>query len=380
MKGKKVKYSKMLMSWFGPLLILLTVIIILFVSVGSYRMLLDQMITGKINEITLINQKIGSVLSYSNAINNFLYYDEGAYGYFGLDKISGEDNADVSYSLRMDKARIKAMLSNFVKGFDVVLLGDNGLEATSYMNYEAIDFDVLRESGVLKESIDSKTEKGEFIISGIYKKDRGRSYYVKYHNVFSVLDGEYIGTQFVLIQESYFRSSYSKLKYDIGRIFLYDENDTLFNARNYSRQEAELVREFVLNSDKEYMILDGHLLIKDTSAETGWTVAESILLSNITDKIFELMRSIVIFSASALIAGSAIIIFLSKRLTKPLRDFNSIIESSSIGQGQRGESKKGGSRIAEIDSLYSSFTDMNKRNTELVNKLIDNENEKRLAE
>ena len=140
------------------------------------------------------------------------------------------------------------------------------------------------------------------------------------------------------------------------------------------------MREFVLNSDDEYMILDGHLLIKDTSAETGWTVAESILLSNITDKIFELMRSIVIFSASALIAGSAIIIFLSKRLTKPLRDFNSIIESSSIGQGQRGESKKGGSRIAEIDSLYSSFTDMNKRNTELVNKLIDNENEKRLAE
>ena len=379
MKGKKVKYSKILIGWFGSLLILLTVIIILFVSVGSYRMLLNQMITGKINEITLINQKIGSVLSYSNAVNDFLYYDEGAYGYFGLGEISAEDNDEVSYRLRMDKARIKALLNNFAKGFDVVLIGDNGIEATSYMNYEAIDFDVLRKSEVLKKSIDEETEKGEFIISGIYKKDRGRSYYIKYHNVFSVLDGEYIGTQLVLIQDSYFKNSYSKLKYDIGKIFLYDENNTLFNARNYSEKEAELVREFALKNDDEYIILDGHLLIKDTSAETGWTVAESIPLSNITDKISDLMRNIVIFSVIALVVGSLMIILLSKRLTKPLRDFNSIIEKTSIGQEQYKE-YFGDSRIAEIDSLYSSFSDMNKRNTELVNKLIDNENEKRLAE
>lgn len=379
MKDRRVRYSSILIKWFGILLILLLIVIVAFVSAESYKMMLWQTIMGKINEITLINQKVGTIVSYANAVENLFYYDQGTYGYFNDEHIAGIENSEISYELKMDKARIRSQMDNLVSGFDVIMTGDNGLMATSFTDELNLDLGVIRENENLRTSIIEKVESGGFFVTGLYRQELDRSYYVKYHNVFSVRNKTYLGTQFVLIQDSYFEQSYSRLEFDIGTIFLFDASGNLFNIGDHSDEEIGSIREFVLNSDVDHAITDGKLLIKDLSEETGWTVAESISLSTITDMIFVLVRNIIIFSIVALAIGVVMIVFLSKKITRPLRMFNDVIERSSIKQDSTYEDSES-SRIIEIDSLYKSFSEMNRHNMELVDKLIQNENEKKVTE
>lgn len=379
MKGKKVGYSTILIRWFGVLFVILLAAITLFGSVQSYRILLKQTITSKINEITLINQKVGSIISYSNAVNNFFYFNEGSYENFASESITEADNEEISYELRMDKARTRSQIDNVVTGFDVVVIGNNGLMATSFSDPENVEYTVLRSNLKVKKSISESKETGEFLISGLNKKDKSKSYYVKYNNIYSPINREYLGTQFVAIDDDYFENSYSKLQYDLGTIFIFDKNDVLFNTGKYSVDEAVKARDFVAKESAQYKTTDGCLMIKDKSQETGWTVAEMIPLKNITNIMKEMVFTIVLFAAIALAAGIFMVMLLARRIISPLQDFNNIIEKTRIQKGQT-EEYLGGSSIIEIDSLYDSFNEMNRKNTALVDKLIKNENDKRLAE
>lgn len=379
MKGKKVGYSTILIKWFGVLFIILLAAITLFGSVQSYRILLKQTITSKINEITLINQKVGSIISYSNAVNNFFYFNEGSYENFASESITEADNEEISYELRMDKARTRSQMDNVVTGFDVVVIGNNGLMATSFSDPENVEYTVLRSNLKVKKSISESKETGEFLISGLSKKDKSKSYYVKYNNIYSPINREYLGTQFVAIDDDYFEKSYSKLQYDLGTIFIFDKNGVLFNTGKYSVDEAVKVSDFVAKESAKYKTTDGCLMIKDKSQETGWTVAEMIPLKNITNMMKEMVFTIVLFAAIALVAGIFMVMLLARRIISPLQDFNKVIEKTRIQKGQT-EEYLGGSSIIEIDSLYDSFNEMNRKNTALVDKLIKNENDKRLAE
>ena len=379
MKGKKVGYSTILIRGFGALFVILLAAITLFGSVQSYRILLKQTITSKINEITLINQKVGSIISYSNAVNNFFYFNEGSYENFASESITQADNEEISYELRMDKARTRSQMDNVVTGFDVVVIGNNGLMATSFSDPENVEYTVLRSNLKVKKSISESKETGEFLISGLNKKDKSKSYYVKYNNIYSPINREYLGTQFVAIDDDYFEKSYSKLQYDLGTIFIFDKNGVLFNTGKYSVDEAVKARNFVAKESAQYKTTDGCLMIKDKSQETGWTVAEMIPLKNITNMMKEMIFTIVLFAAIALIAGIFMVMLLARRIISPLQDFNKVIEKTRIQKGQT-EEYLGGSSIIEIDSLYDSFNEMNRKNTALVDKLIKNENDKRLAE
>ena len=379
MKGKKVGYSTILIRGFGALFVILLAAITLFGSVQSYRILLKQTITSKINEITLINQKVGSIISYSNAVNNFFYFIEGSYENFASESITQADNEEISYELRMDKARTRSQMDNVVTGFDVVVIGNNGLMATSFSDPENVEYTVLRSNLKVKKSISESKETGEFLISGLNKKDKSKSYYVKYNNIYSPINREYLGTQFVAIDDDYFEKSYSKLQYDLGTIFIFDKNGVLFNTGKYSVDEAVKARNFVAKESAQYKTTDGCLMIKDKSQETGWTVAEMIPLKNITNMMKEMIFTIVLFAAIALIAGIFMVMLLARRIISPLQDFNKVIEKTRIQKGQT-EEYLGGSSIIEIDSLYDSFNEMNRKNTALVDKLIKNENDKRLAE
>ncbi|MGI6040635.1 MAG: sensor histidine kinase [Candidatus Alectryocaccobium sp.] len=379
MKGKKVGYSTILIKWFGVLFIILMAAITLFSSGQSYRILLKKTITSKINEITLINQKVGSIISYTNAVNNFFYFNEGSYENFASESITEADNEEISYELRMDKARTRSQMDNVVTGFDVVVIGNNGLMATSFSDPENVEYTVLRSNLKVKKSISESKETGEFLISGLNKKDKSKSYYVKYNNIYSPINREYLGTQFVAIDDDYFEKSYSKLQYDLGTIFIFDKNVVLFNTGKYSIDEAIKVRDFVAKESAQYKTIDGFLMIKDKSQETGWTVAEMIPLKNITNMMKEMIFTIVLFAAIALIAGIFMVMLLARRIISPLQDFNKVIEKTRIQKGQT-EEYLGGSSIIEIDSLYDSFNEMNRKNTALVDKLIKNENDKRLAE
>lgn len=379
MKGNKVGYSTILIRWFGVLFIILLAAITLFGSVQSYRILLKQTITSKINEITLINQKVGSIISYSNAVNNFFYFNEGSYENFASESITQADNEEISYELRMDKARTRSQMDNVVTGFDVVVIGNNGLMATSFSDPENVEYTVLRSNLKVKKSISESKETGEFLISGLNKKDKSKSYYVKYNNIYSPINREYLGTQFVAIDNDYFEKSYSKLQYDLGTIFIFDKNGVLFNTGKYSVDEAVKVRDFVAKESAKYKTADGCLMIKDKSQETGWTVAEMIPLKNITNMMKEMVFTIVLFAAIALVAGIFMVMLLARKIISPLQDFNKVIEKTRIQKGQT-EEYLGGSSIIEIDSLYDSFNEMNRKNTALVDKLIKNENDKRLAE
>lgn len=379
MKGKKVGYSTILIRWFGVLFVILLAAITLFGSVQSYRILLKQTITSKINEITLINQKVGSIISYSNAVNNFFCFNEGSYENFASESITEADNEEISYELRMDKARTRSQMDNVVTGFDVVVIGNNGLMATSFSDPENVEYTVLRSNLKVKKSISASKETGEFLISGLNKKDKSKSYYVKYNNIYSPINREYLGTQFVAIDDDYFEKSYSKLQYDLGTIFIFDKNGVLFNTGKYSVDEAVKARNFVAKESAQYKTTDGCLMIKDKSQETGWTVAEMIPLKNITNMMKEMVFTIVLFAAIALVAGIFMVMLLARRIISPLQDFNKVIEKTRIQKGQT-EEYLGGSSIIEIDSLYDSFNEMNRKNTALVDKLIKNENDKRLAE
>lgn len=379
MKGKKVGYSTILIRWFGVLFVILLAAITLFGSVQSYCILLKQTITSKINEITLINQKVGSIISYSNAVNNFFCFNEGSYENFASESITEADNEEISYELRMDKARTRSQMDNVVTGFDVVVIGNNGLMATSFSDPENVEYTVLRSNLKVKKSISESKETGEFLISGLNKKDKSKSYYVKYNNIYSPINREYLGTQFVAIDDDYFEKSYSKLQYDLGTIFIFDKNGVLFNTGKYSVDEAVKARNFVAKESAQYKTTDGCLMIKDKSQETGWTVAEMIPLKNITNMMKEMIFTIVLFAAIALIAGIFMVMLLARRIISPLQDFNKVIEKTRIQKGQT-EEYLGGSSIIEIDSLYDSFNEMNRKNTALVDKLIKNENDKRLAE
>ena len=379
MKGKKVGYSTILIRGFGALFVILLAAITLFGSVQSYRILLKQTITSKINEITLINQKVGSIISYSNAVNNFFCFNEGSYENFASESITQADNEEISYELRMDKARTRSQMDNVVTGFDVVVIGNNGLMATSFSDPENVEYTVLRSNLKVKKSISESKETGEFLISGLNKKDKSKSYYVKYNNIYSPINREYLGTQFVAIDDDYFEKSYSKLQYDLGTIFIFDKNGVLFNTGKYSVDEAVKARNFVAKESAQYKTTDGCLMIKDKSQETGWTVAEMIPLKNITNMMKEMIFTIVLFAAIALIAGIFMVMLLARRIISPLQDFNKVIEKTRIQKGQT-EEYLGGSSIIEIDSLYDSFNEMNRKNTALVDKLIKNENDKRLAE
>ena len=165
MKGKKVGYSTILIRWFGVLFVMLLAAITIFGAVQSYRILLKQTITSKINEITLINQKVGSIISYSNAVNNFFYFNEGSYENFASESITEADNEEISYDLRMDKARTRSQMDNVVTGFDVVVIGNNGLRATSFSDPENIEYTVLRSNLKVKKSKSESKETGEFLIS-----------------------------------------------------------------------------------------------------------------------------------------------------------------------------------------------------------------------
>ena len=379
MKGKKVGYSTILIRWFGVLFVILLAAITLFGSGQSYRILLKQTITSKINEITLINQKVGSIISYSNAVNNFFYFNEGSYENFASESITEADNEEISYELRMDKARTRSQMDNVVTGFDVVVIGNNGLMATSFSDPENVEYTVLKSNLKIKKSISESKETGEFLISGLNKKDKTKSYYVKYNNIYSPINREYLGTQFVAIDDDYFEKSYSKPQYDLGTIFIFDKNGVLFNTGKYSVDEAVKVRDFVAKEGAQYKTTDGCLMIKDRSQETGWTVAEMIPLKNITNMMKEMVFTIVLFAAIALVAGIFMVMLLARRIISPLQDFNKVIEKTRIQKGQT-EQYLGGSSIIEIDSLYDSFNEMNRKNTALVDKLIKNENDKRLAE
>ncbi|MCI5569439.1 MAG: sensor histidine kinase [Lachnospiraceae bacterium] len=379
MKGKKVGYSTILIRWFGVLFVILLAAITLFSSGQSYRILLKQTITSKINEITLINQKVGSIISYSNAVNNFFYFNEGSYENFASESITQADNEEISYELRMDKARTRSQMDNVVTGFDVVVIGNNGLMATSFSDPENVEYTVLRSNLKVKKSISESKETGEFLISGLNKKDKSKSYYVKYNNIYSPINREYLGTQFVAIDDDYFEKSYSKLQYDLGTIFIFDKNGVLFNTGKYSVDEAVKARNFVAKESAQYKTTDGCLMIKDKSQETGWTVAEMIALKNITNMMKEMVFTIVLFAAIALVAGIFMVMLLARRIISPLQEFNKVIEKTRIQKGQT-EEYLGGSSIIEIDSLYDSFNEMNRKNTALVDKLIKNENDKRLAE
>mgnify|MGYP004455645161 FL=1 len=279
----------------------------------------------------------------------------------------------------MDKARTRSQMDNVVTGFDVVVIGNNGLMATSFSDPENVEYTVLRSNLKVKKSISESKETGEFLISGLNKKDKSKSYYVKYNNIYSPINREYLGTQFVAIDDDYFEKSYSKLQYDLGTIFIFDKNGVLFNTGKYSVDEAVKVRDFVAKESAQYNTTDGFLMIKDKSQETGWTVAEMIPLKNITNMMKEMIFTIVLFAAIALIAGIFMVMLLARKIISPLQDFNKVIEKTRIQKGQT-EEYLGGSSIIEIDSLYDSFNEMNRKNTALVDKLIKNENDKRLAE
>ncbi len=378
MKKTKIKYSSVLTKGFCLIFISILAAVTILVSVQSYNMLLKQTINGKINEITLINQKIGSIISYSNAVSNLFYYNEGTYGDFSRDSVSDEENEDISYSLRMDKARIKSQMDNLVSGFDVVLTGKNGLEATSIAQAEGLNIDILKNENSIKESVKTEKESGQLLISGLDETDKEKSFYVKYSNIYSASQNEYLGTLFIIVDENYFEKSYSKLKYDLGKIFLADREGNILNKGEYDNADIEEIQSFIENEKVKYSASNKNLIIKDESAETGWTVAEIIPLENISNMIRNLVVSIVVFAAIALAIGILVIASLAKRLTRPLADFNELIENSRIKK--EGLKDDQGSKILEIDSLYKSFNEMNEQNAALVDKLIDNENEKRLTE
>lgn len=378
MKKTKIKYSSVLTKGFCLIFISILTAVTILVSVQSYNMLLKQTINGKINEITLINQKIGSIISYSNAVSNLFYYNEGTYGNFSRDSVSDEENEDISYALRMDKARIKSQMDNLVSGFDVVLIGRNGLEATSLSQAESLNIDILKNENVIKESAENEKESGQILISGLDSADKEKSFYVKYSNIYSALQNKYLGTLFIIVDENYFEKSYSKLKYDLGKIFLADREGNILNKKEYEDTDIDEIQSFIANKDIQYVVSGKNLIIKDESGETGWMVAEIIPLENISNMIRDLVVSIIIFAAVALAIGIFVIASLAKKLTKPLADFNELIENSRIrSEGLLGDQR---SSILEIDSLYKSFNEMNRQNTALVDKLIENENEKRLTE
>lgn len=378
MKKKKIKYSSVLTKGFCLIFISILTAVTILVSVQSYNMLLKQTINGKINEITLINQKIGSIISYSNAVSNLFYYNEGAYGNFSKDSVSDEENENISYKLRMDKARIKSQMDNLVSGFDVVLTGNNGLEATSMAQAEELNIDILKNENSIREGAKNAKESGQILLSGLDEADKEKRFYVKYTNIYSASQNEYLGTLFIIVDENYFEKSYSKLKYDLGKIFLADREGDILNKGEYADADIDMIQEFIANDDVQYSTSDKNLMIKDESAETGWMVAEIIPLENISNMIRNLVISIIVFAAAALAIGILVIASLAKKLIRPLADFNELIENSRIKKEGLKDDKR--SSIAEIDSLYKSFNEMNRQNAALVDKLIDNENEKRLTE
>ncbi len=378
MRKTKIKYSSVLTKGFCLIFICILTAFTILVSVQSYKMLLKQTINGKINEITLINQKIGSIISYSNAVSNLFYYNEGTYGNFSASSISAEENEEISYSLRMDKARIKSQMDNLVSGFDAVLIGSNGLEATSAAWAEKLNIDILKNEDAIKKDTKQQKESGRLIVSGLDSSDEEKNFYVNYINIYSVTQREYLGTQFIIVDENYFEKSYSKLKYDLGKIFLIDKEGNILNKKGYEIDDINEVQEFISDGDISYIVSNQNLLIKDESKETGWIVAEIIPLENISNMIRGLIAFIIVFAAAALAAGIFVIAFLAKKLTRPLADFNEFIEKSGLKTNEQEEDQR--SNIWEIDSLYKSFNEMNRQNTVLVDKLIENENEKRLTE
>ena len=379
MVGKKIKYKSLIARSFGKLLVLSIVVITIVASVKSFELLLNQKIQGKINEITLINQKIGSIVAYSNAIENLFYYNHNTHSRFRQETFTEGENKDASYELRCDKATYKFMLENLGTGFEVINIGTNGLKAASINSYNSIDYEKLESNKTLKEAIASKNENGFFICEGLDKRKES-SYYVAFKNIYTAVGQQFLGTQFVIIEESYFEKSYTKLKYDLGNVFIYDNKKCLLNSTEYTEDELELMQEFVADdSETNYKIVGSSLLIKDTYNETGWTVAEDIPISYVLTSVVSLIINILIAAAAILFAGGAATYIFAKKLTRPLMDFNDLLEKNRLSKETINDFSTH-SNISEIETLYSSFNTMNRKNHELVNRLVENESEKRRTE
>ena len=363
---------------FGVLLILLMVIITLLVSERSYSAMLQQTINSKERELSLINRKINSILSYTRAINNNIYYNDYIYNYLKKEEASSEDNIEITFILKLLKGKYRSIFRDFGGGFEIVLIGKNGIEGYSGFSKDEYNYDRIKNSGWFRKSINGGEEIGESVNNVIKFNGKIKNCLIQYRNVYSVVGKEYLGTLCIVIDAFHFQKSYSRLKYEFSSIYLFNDNNEFFFINDDNSKKIKIANDLLRNNEKEYTLTNDYLVIKDTSDETGWSVVELISLDSIKNQLYSLVKITCFICLIAFFIGIIIVRVLSKLLTRPLKEFCDILEMDNLEKFNNRIEKD--NNIAEIDQLYNSYNKMNARNNDLINELIKNENDKRLAE
>ncbi len=380
MKKGKNNIRVQMLKRFSILFVVILSSVTFFVSTNSYKVMLLHTVNSKKDELTLINQRLASVLSFANALDNIVYYDNGLYKIVEKETISSDENDIMTYQLKLLKGKYKALLGEFGIGYDFILISENGLQCYSGTGYNGIDYKNLYNESWLQDSIKEKNITGYVVDKKIHSDSEDSSYFIHYRNIFSVIGDEYLGTFFIIIPYSYFKNSYSKLKYDLGDVFIFDSNNDLFSDISgvQLKENQNRAKDMVLQEDVDYKIDEGYLITKKESDETGWTVVEVLSLENLNDQLLQLVVFTIIICVIAFVIGMMLIWILSNKLTKPLREFCEVLENEEIGKKNTIYKKK--HNMKEIEQLYASFDKMNKKNTDLMEKLMKNEEEKRKTE
>lgn len=380
MKQKKTNFSKILLKRFSALLIIVLMVVTVFVSVATYHIMLQRTISSKKNELTLINQRIGSLLSYAKTIGNLLYYNDYLFNYFQKENITQEDNQEISDHLKLRKGAYKALTEDFGIGFDIILVGENGMECWTNPLKGDFDSTQITQSEWLKKSILQQETEGDAINVMLEINGKRNPYYVRYRNIYSPFQNHthYLGTMCVIVNISYFENSYAKLEFELGDVFLYNDNNELFLSEKNNEDNRIKADQIMEETDKQSIINGNDLVIRDKSSETEWTIVEVLSLEVLKDQLFGLILITILICAVAVICGLVMVLILSRAVTRPLREFCTVLESDSLQSlEQVGEEN---STIEELDQLYDSYNQMHGRNVELLDRLIEKEQEKKVTE
>jgi len=351
--------KKLLVLLISSLLILSTSFLSLSFYNYSKNMMVDLIIDSKNDSLSLISQKIDSILSSAKTISILLERDNEIYGTILSSNIETMNIPNIRAQIDQTYIKYYESFNQFGIDFYITCIAENGFQYSSKSEYTEFDFEKIQSMSWFTKNIAIKND--SYFTANFNDFDKSGN---NHHTLTSVKnlrtkDGKYAGSILLCIPEESLLNMYNGIDSN-NSIYILDELSRVISSR-----DTELLGtipfelpdyQFVRGNENYQFSNNNFFYAKYTSEETRWTILEEIPMAIVMDPIEKLLIGIAAFFLFGCVFSIIISIYIAHKISKPLSLFCDAMEKSIDNKFEQITIKSSFSEIKTICIQFNQLT------------------------
>lgn len=365
--------KKLLVLLISSSLILSTFFLSLSFYNYSKNMMIELIVNSRNDSLSLVSQKVDSLLSSAKTISNLLERDDQIYGTLLSDNIEAMNIPNIRAQIDQTYIKYYESFNQFDMDFYIIFIAKNGFRYSSKSEHTDFDFEKIQSMSWFTKNIANRND--SYFTANFNDYDQFGN---NHHTLTSVknlrsTDGEYAGSILLCIPEESLLNMYLGIDSN-SSIYILDELSRVISSKDtkllgtipFELQDYQFVR-----GKQNYQFSDNNFFYaKYTSEDTGWTILEEIPMAIVQDPIDNLVIGIAAFFLFSCGFSIIISIYIANKISKPLSQFCDAMENSIDNKFEHVTIK---SSFSEIKTICIHFNQLTTKIKKLLHDIKEKE-------